>query len=166
MLGVIDVVVHLSGLVMKCYDVDQPGALGSVFRFYDKSPSFREMAYLFVVDVSEDESEPFVGGDLFQVYRELDRHLEREIRCLMPSLDLEFVAWTKSVPSEYLGKKVLASGYRVAEQTTGRSLRQALRFSHLGRKFALEVSCATCLPDTLKAEAMKMIYPKQFLTFN
>jgi hypothetical protein len=96
-------------------DLNEPKAKGAIFRCYEEGND-QELAYLLVVDVSEDPDEPDIADIKPESVAELDKFLETEIRKLLPSDGRRMVRWMSSKLNETPTLRSLITAYVAEDQ--------------------------------------------------
>ena len=91
-------------------DVNDPGAVGAIFRCYEKGNA-EELGYLLVADVSQDSDEPDISMYEDSRIPELDRFLESQIRSLMAHDGRKMIRWMSSHLNRRPYGKALLTAY-------------------------------------------------------
>jgi hypothetical protein len=91
-------------------DINDPGAVGAIFRCYEQGNE-KEIGYLLVVDVSQDPDEADVSTYEDSRIPEVDRFLESGIRSLMTRDGRKMTRWMSSHLNHGLFGKAIVTAY-------------------------------------------------------
>ena len=137
-------------------DIEGETARGIMFRGYRESDE-TEKAYLIVVDVSADPTEPDISrlsqGDVGAV----DAQLQREFASQSADLNLTLVRWMRSHLNETETLRMLVTAYIASDPDVGDRQFVAGRFSHGDRKMVMMVCFNVAEADELASPIFNIL---------
>lgn len=122
----------------KCEDIDEENCTGSIFRLFDEKESL-DIAYIMVVDATNDPSEPDISGLDEDNVEAVDRYLFGEIVSALKQEGREMLEWMSSQLNETDCMKALVTAYKTQDQGKDRQ-EVHMRINVNGRKWVL-ISC-------------------------
>ena len=115
-------------------DINEPNAKGSIFRTWgDGDPSGLDIAYLLVVDVTDDPTEPDISVLTRADVPSIDQFLQKGIAQSLKENEIELVKWMSSQLNETDSNKGLVTAYITLDQGKERQF-IVLRLSIKGHK--------------------------------